>query len=113
MSQANELTSQIISYVYKTQGFAYRSSSTGIFDKKLGTFRTAPKKGVSDVVALAPLTSPFPGRFIAIEVKIGKDSLSPEQAGFLLNVEHYGGISYIARDFDSFKEWWDEDVCAE
>jgi penicillin-binding protein-related factor A (putative recombinase) len=104
MSAANDLTTQIIDYIYSTGGFAFRASSTGIFDKKLNTFRTAPKKGVSDVLGI------YKGRFIACEVKIGRDSASPEQIGFLKNIEHYGGLTFMAKDFPSFKEWYDQYV---
>ena len=64
--------------------------------------RTAPKKGVSDILAVLPPA----GRILAIEVKIGSDKLRPEQIGFLKNIEHVGGITYVAKDFDEFKKFW-------
>lgn len=100
MSLANELTNQIIDYIYRNNGFAWRSSSTGVFDSKIKQYRTAPKKGVADVLGL------HKGKFLAIEVKIGKDRLSPEQEGFLKNVRYYGGFSFVAKDIESFEEWF-------
>src|SRR3990167_5430819 len=100
MSRANELTNQIINHIYLQGGYAFRCSSTGIFDQKTGSYRTAEKKGVSDVLAC------YKGTFIAIEVKIGKDRLSPEQTGFIANITHVGGKALVAKDFESFLEQW-------
>ena len=100
MSRANELTNNIIDFIYRQGGYAWRASSVGIFDQSRGLYRTAAKKGVSDILACRN------GRLIAIEVKIGKDRLSLEQEGFLKNIEHAGGLSVVATSLDSFKEWW-------
>lgn len=101
-SPANELTNQIIDFIFRNGGFAWRASSVGVFDRSRGLYRTAPKKGVSDILACVPPT----GQLVAIEVKIGKDRLSEEQIGFLKNVMITGGNTFVAKDFDSFKEWW-------
>lgn len=101
MSASNELTGQILKFLFDQGVFAWRASSTGIYDKKLGVYRTAPKKGVSDILAV------YKGRLIAIEIKIGKDRLSPEQEGFLKNVERAGGLWFVAKEFKEFKEWWE------
>jgi hypothetical protein len=99
-SPANALTKQIIDFIYDAGGYAFRVNTVGIFDSRKQTYRTAAKKGVSDVLAC------HQGRFIAVEVKIGKDHLSDEQAGFLASISHYGGLAFVAKDFESFKHWW-------
>ena len=104
MSRANELTNNIIDFIYRQGGYAWKSTSTGVFDQRRGIFRTAAKKGVADILACRN------GRFIAIEIKIGKDRLSPEQEGFLKNIEYAGGLWFVAKDIDSFKEWWYDEV---
>lgn len=104
MSKANVLTNHIIAHLYKKGVFAWRASSTGIYDRNKGHFRTAPKKGVSDILAVLPPT----GKLVAIEVKIGKDRMSPEQTGFHKNVIRMGGEVFIAKDFELFKEWFDD-----
>jgi len=104
MSQATQLTNQIIDYIYRQGGYAFRASSTGVYDQRLSIYRTAAKKGVSDILGC------LGGYFIAIEVKIGKDRLSPEQEGFLKNIQAVGGITYIAQHFDDFKIWFDQQV---
>lgn len=104
MSEATILTSNVIDYVYRKGGYAWRASSTGIFDSSAGRWRAAAKKGVSDVLAV------YQGRAFAIEIKIGKDRLSLEQTGFLNNFAHAGGSWYVASYFDDFKIWFDEQV---
>ena len=104
MSDASNLTNQIIDYIYSVGGYAWRASSVGVYDTKTHAYRTAPKKGVSDVLAC------WKGKLIAVEIKIGKDRLSDEQAGFLCNIIHAGGIAFTAKDFDNFKEQWKKEV---
>ena len=101
-SPANELTAQIINFLFKEGCYAWRAQSSGLFDPSKGSFRTAPKRGVSDILAVKGPN----GRLVAIEVKIGVDKLSPEQIGFGKNVEHCGGLWYVAKDFKEFKDWW-------
>ena len=102
MSAASTLTNQIIDFIYRRGGYAWRASSVGVYDQKLGSYRTAAKKGVADVLAC------FKGQLIAIEVKIGKDRLSPEQQGFLENVSATGGNTFVAGDISAFEEWWEK-----
>ncbi len=54
--------------------------------------------GVFDIVGFNLVT----GKFVAIEVKLGKDELRPEQREFKGNVEVAGGETYIVRDFPLF-----------
>ena len=100
MSAATKLTNQIIDFVYRKGGYAWRQNSGGVFDRSLGVYRTAAKKGVADVLAV------FKGRLIAIEVKIGKDRLSFEQEGFILSVNHAGGKAFVVHDFNEFLSHW-------
>ena len=96
VKKSNELTQKILAYIHSKGGYAWRASSTGIFDPRRGVFRSAPKKGVSDILAC------YRGRLIAVEVKIGRDTLSPEQEGFLLSVNHAGGYAFVAHTFEEF-----------
>ena len=103
MSQrpAAALTNAIIASLHRRGCYAWRAQSTGVATSS-GKWRTAPKKGVSDVLALCPPN----GQMLAIEVKIGRDRLSDEQEGFLKNVEHVGGRSFVAKDIKSFDLWY-------
>ena len=102
MSSATELTNLVIDFLYRAGAYPWRASSVGVYDKQRATFRASAKKGVSDVLAC------YRGRLIAVEIKIGKDKLSPEQTGFIENVRHAGGIAFVATDFEQFKKEWSE-----
>ena len=103
MSKASaDLTNEVINYIYVAGGFAWRASSVGVFDTKRMHFRAAAKKGVSDILSI------YKGRLIAVEIKIGTDSLSDEQKGFMKNIQHYGGFSIIASTLEQFKKEWEE-----
>jgi len=106
MSESTVLTNKIIDVIYRSGAFSWRAESSGIFDRKMGGYRTAPKKGVSDILAILPPS----GRIAAIEVKIGKDKLSQEQEGFLKNIVYHGGFAFVAKDIESFEKWWYNEV---
>lgn len=57
-------------------------------------------RGTADIHAI------IKGKAVKIEVKIGKDRQSIFQKEYQKNVEKAGGIYYIAKDFDSFYEWY-------
>jgi hypothetical protein len=97
---AAELTNNIIEFIYRQGGYAWRASSVGVYDQNRHSYRTAAKKGVSDILAC------YRGILLAIEVKIGTDRPSPEQEGFLANVRAAGGLSTISHDFEEFTSWW-------
>lgn len=100
MSIASTLTNQIIATIYSSGGYAWRSSSVGVFDQRVGGYRASSKKGVSDVLGC------YHGIFIAIEVKIGKDRLSDEQTGFISNIRHAGGFASVVKTLPEFQEQW-------
>ncbi len=54
--------------------------------------------GVFDIVGINLATE----KFVAIEVKLGKDELRPEQREFMRRVKDAGGETYIVRDFPLF-----------
>ena len=100
MSAASTLTNQAIDCVYQDGGYAWRASSTGIYDTQKGAFRTAAKKGVADVIGC------YRGILVALEIKIGKDRLSPEQDGFLKNIQNAGGFAATVTDKENLKWQW-------
>lgn len=98
MSKTNETTKQILNYLFERRIFAWRENTIGVFDAKRGIYRPAPKKGISDIIAILP---PH-GRFCGIEIKTGKDRLSPEQQGFIENIQRMGGIALVVKDYEDF-----------
>ncbi len=97
MTPANKLTQDVLNSLYNRGAYAWRANSVGLFDKKLGLYRPAAKKGVSDVLAC------YKGKLIAVEIKIGKDRLSPEQDGFQRSIQSARGIALVVKDLEDFE----------
>jgi hypothetical protein len=71
--------------------------------KTIGSAKYIPttgRKGSADISAT------IKGRSVKIEVKIGKDRQSKYQKEYQEEVENAGGIYLIAKDFDSFYDWY-------
>lgn len=97
-SPANALTDAVIKYFKLNGGIAYRINTMGVFDKAKGTFRTSGmKKGLPDVIGI------YKGKFIGVEIKIGKDRQSEDQKDREQEIKSNGGLYYIAVEFDQIK----------
>lgn len=73
--------------------------------RTIGTLTWLPgtgTRGISDIVAC------IDGRLAAIEVKIGTDRQRPAQKEYQQRIEAAGGLYYIARDFESFLQWYNQ-----
>ena len=105
LPDANSTTTAIITYLNYNGCMARRINTHGIYDAKNQTYRKlhGQVKGTSDIIGMQKGT----GRLIAIEIKIGNDSLSPEQHEFLNDVSEGGGIAMIAKSFDDFLKRWE------
>ena len=104
-SPANALTDAVISYFKLNRGIAYRINNMGVYDVNLGRFRTSgTKKGIPDVIGI------IKGRFIGIEIKIGRDKQSDDQKLREQEINSAEGLYYIAKDFDTFKKWFDDNT---
>jgi hypothetical protein len=55
----------------------------------------------------ADISATIKGRSVKIEVKFAKDRQSEAQKEYQATIERAGGTYVIARDFDSWKEWFD------
>ena len=84
---------------------ARRINTHVVYDTKNQTYGKlqGQVRGTSDIIGMQKGT----GRFIGIEIKIGSDSLSPEQHGFLNDISEGGGIAMIAKSFDDFLKRWE------
>jgi len=58
------------------------------------------RKGTADIHSI------IDGRHVSIEVKVGKDRMSEVQHDTMHDIESSGGIYYVAKDFDSFYQWY-------
>lgn len=125
---ANELTKTIIQWMNWNGFVVWRNNTMGVFDgaaaakqilalikavlvtKKLPTLpeikgllarsyrKSHERKGVADIIGYQKKT----GRFVSIEIKHGKDSISPDQKAFLEQASKNSGIAIVARDMNTF-----------
>ena len=58
------------------------------------------RKGTADIHSI------FQGRHISIEIKIGNDKQSDQQMKESGRVINAGGVYYVAKNMESFLEWW-------
>ena len=95
---ANDLTKTIIWDMYHVrEGVAYRINNGAVYDKKRGVYRAGvQKKGVPDIIGI------INGRFIGIEVKIGKDRQSADQKLVEKEINAAGGVYFIAKSYDDY-----------
>lgn len=56
-------------------------------------------KGSSDIIGITR-----DGRFLAVEIKVGKDFLKPDQIAFKLMVEKNNGLHYVIRNEEQIKD---------
>jgi hypothetical protein len=95
---ANELAYQIINHVQSLSGQCYRINSQGQYDVKLKMWR---KSGSTN--GLADLQAIILGRYVAIEIKIGRDTQSEVQKKRDSEIKASGGYYLIAKDIEQFK----------
>jgi len=99
---ANRLTDCIVKYIDLRGGWASRINNQGTYNKHLGRWLpSTSKRGLPDVMAT------YKGRSLHIEVKVNRDVMSEYQKKVEEDVTRAGGIYYLARDFTSFKAWFD------
>ena len=77
------------------------------FQKQIGSKKYIPstsQKGSADISAT------IEGRSVKIEVKNKKtkDRQSEDQKNYQSQIDFSGGIYYVAKDFESFVSWFDE-----
>ena len=100
-SPANTLTKQILNYLFEKRVFAWRNSVGafgGLRANGQKIFLQFGKVGSPDIIGILNPT----GRFIGIEVKIGKDKLRPAQLSFKRQAELCGGLYVVVKDFEGF-----------
>jgi hypothetical protein len=95
---ANQITRNVLRLANFQPGcVAYRVNNVGVWDQAKGIHRKGnTEKGLPDVIMI------FRGRFIAIEVKAGRDKLSDDQKKRQFEIERAGGIYFECRSTDDF-----------
>lgn len=100
VSRTNETTKAIIRHLTFSGFKAWRNNTVGIWDPVKKVFRKNPHQlnGVPDIIGFSRRT----GKFIAVEVKTGRDSASNAQRLFLSELSKAGGIAMMVKDYDDF-----------
>ncbi|MCR9064735.1 MAG: hypothetical protein NXI00_12255 [Cytophagales bacterium] len=116
--KANGLTKCIIDFINLSGGQAERIRSEGrmIDNRKIVTDVVGLQKQIGSVQWIkststngtADISATVAGRSVKIEVKIGRDKQSDDQKKYQAAVERSGGIYYIAKDFESFYNFYIE-----
>jgi hypothetical protein len=100
---ANDLTKTIIDFINFSGGDANRINTQGQLRKINGRMKWthgSTRRGTADIHAI------YQGRHISIEIKIGNDKQSDEQRKEAERVIKAGGLYFVAKDMESFLEWW-------
>jgi hypothetical protein len=99
MSRAHEdLVNEIRLYVSSIGGMPVKVDTPGLLFDKNGRPVKLGRKGVLDTISC------IRGRFVAIDAKIGKDRLKPDQRKFAHAVERAGGIAFAAWSVDDVRD---------
>jgi len=100
---ANNLTKCVVEYIRLKGGFASRINNQGTFNRKLNKYiPSTSRKGLADIMGT------FRGLSLHIEIKTGKDRQSYEQKKIESEVRHAGGYYFLASDFQSFFQWFNQ-----
>jgi len=109
-STANGLTKAICDWINLHGYQAERINTMGVARTKYRTDGSVAgiqwTKGTS-TAGSADISATIKGRSVKIEVKIGKDRQSEAQKKYQEMIERAGGTYIIAKDFDSFVEWYE------
>lgn len=101
--RANDLTRCVVQYIILKGGFASRINNQGTFNRKLNKYiPSTSKRGLADVMAT------YQGKSLHIEIKIGRDKQSENQLKVEAEVNRSGGHYILARDFESFYNWFNQ-----
>jgi len=97
MTATNQITKNLLLVLNSIGFYAWRQNNAAVYDAKFGGFRSnSAKKGISDVIGFHKHS----GKFIACEIKTGKDKLSVHQTEFLNQVERSGGYSFVVKTIE-------------
>lgn len=116
---ANGLTKCIIDWITLKGGYANRINTQGqarvnkIPRYNILTGKTEYRDSVTWTPSTTRIGTPdidaiIQGKAVKIEVKIGKDKLSEAQKKHLEDIARAGGMYFVARDMDSFVEWYEQ-----
>ena len=115
-NSANTLTQCVIKYIRLMGGQAERINTMGrrldqtrvVTDclggkRQIGSVAWVPGTGTR---GSADISATIHGKSVKVEVKWGKDRISPDQIKYAESIRSAGGIYVVAHTFDDFYEWY-------
>lgn len=98
MTNTNELTAHCIDYLTLKGYKVWRNNNGAVYDITKGCFRKNKNKllGIPDIIGYNKKTA----KFIGVEIKVGKDKLSPEQIDFIETALESGCICIVVKTID-------------
>ncbi len=93
----DDLVRSIRLYISEIGGVSIKTDTPGLLFDKVGRPVKIGTKGVLDIHAC------IKGRFVAIDAKIGRDQLKPDQRQYAHAVQTKGGIAFAAHSVDDVK----------
>lgn len=96
-SPTNKLTNDIRGFIARNGGFSLRCNVAGFYREDIGYIKSGSTIGTPDILAVVS------GRFVGIEIKIGRDRQSDEQKSVQAGIEAAGGVYLLACGFEQFK----------
>lgn len=86
--------------------FAVKLNNVGIYNKRKGCYMMPNNRhihrGLPDILGV------FDGRFLAVEVKFGKNKPSEHQTRFIKRVQEANGVAFWCNSFSDFKYKFNE-----
>lgn len=101
MTASNLLKRLIISDLNSRGHLAWNNNTMGVFDKERRCYRKNKDRsaiGTADIVCCLK-----GGRYLELEVKVGKDKQSTAQQLHERAVRQAGGLYFVVKDFDAYK----------
>lgn len=97
---ADEITAYILGYLRSKGYVAWAQDNRGRYNPKTGKWYPHPNNrvGVPDILGYRKSDA----RFIGVEVKAGRDSLSSFQIDFLNELKKHGGLPFVAYSYEGF-----------
>jgi len=94
-----EIQKACLDYLRVRKILCWKNRAVGIV-KPNGSYIPIPanERGVSDIIGILPT-----GRLLAIEVKRPGTKPTAEQEAFLVSVNLYGGLGFVARSIDDIQ----------
>lgn len=94
---ANSLTTIVRDFLKMKGHYCGRTNTTGTYSVKLGKYiHSGATRGQTDLNCIVN------GRSVQVEIKFGRDKLSPAQVEIMEQVQAAGGIYLIVRSFNDF-----------